>query len=249
MSLNLARKINVRNRQLQAWKHLALAIGSEDIPCIRSLMARQCRQGRSVFSMLEEVNRAARHCYCPQGYDKADYKRAFLIYKLGRQAAATIAHHTLGIPSINTTMAHISTSPLQSSPSFPTLLEMSLNIASMYPKSRCSQTAGAVMRVGVTIQVDELKLQEWLRWDPCSNMILGTCHEHATRKCSLEFRTEAQADILLDCLRKDEVHLATEVGGFRSLTEDIYLLITRQQSLLLLSYQVFHQSMQQSPLS
>ena len=105
------------------------------------------------------------------------------------------------------------------------------------------------MRVGVTIQVDELKLQEQLRWDPHSNMILGTCCEHATGKCSLEFQTEAQADIFLDCLRKDEVHLATEVGGFRSVTEDIYLLITRQQSLLLLSYQAFHWSMQQSPLS
>lgn len=38
-SLNAGRKIGVRNKHLTAWKRLGMAIGQEDIPRIRSLMA------------------------------------------------------------------------------------------------------------------------------------------------------------------------------------------------------------------
>ena len=74
-----------------------MAIGREDIPRIRSLMATQYRAGASVFTMLKKIDQAARRVYSPRGYQIADFQRAYLIYKLGGWAAADIAHKALGV--------------------------------------------------------------------------------------------------------------------------------------------------------
>jgi len=206
-ALNTARKLNTRNRHLEGWKRLIMAVGRDDIPRLRSLIATECRHGRSVFSMLEKIDRAALGTYRPRGYDEADFQRAFLLYKLGGRSAAKIAQRTLGIPSIDTAKRHIVTKPLRSSAAFPTTLEMSSNISSIYPKVPVNDVAPTK---GMVIQVDEIKLQERLRWDPRSNMILGVCREHGSQ-CSLEFRSETQADLILDRLKKNEIHLASEV--------------------------------------
>ena len=65
--------------------------------------------------------------------------------------------------------------------------------------------------LGVVMQIDEIKLRECLRWDPTTNNILGVCREHGGQ-CTLEFRTQTQADQVLRCLQSKEVHLAAEVG-------------------------------------
>ena len=80
-----------------------MAVSMADIPRIKSLMARQVRAGASVYSILEKIDKAAAREYSPQGYERADFERAFLIYKLGGRAAADIAYATLGVPSIDAT--------------------------------------------------------------------------------------------------------------------------------------------------
>ncbi len=40
--------------------------------------------------------------------------------------------------------------------------------------------------MGMTMPMDEIKLQERLRWDQRTNNILGMCREHG-HKCCLEF--------------------------------------------------------------
>ena len=113
--------MGVRNRHLAAWKRLSMAIGREDIPRIRSLMATQHRAGASIFTMLEKIDQAARRVYySPRSYQITDFQRSYLIYKLGGRAAANITHKSLGIPSIDATKRHIVTAPLQSSSGFPT---------------------------------------------------------------------------------------------------------------------------------
>ena len=89
-----------------------MAIGHKDIPPIWSLMATQYRAGASVFTMLEKIDQAARCVYSPRGYQIADFQCAYLIYKLGGQAVADIAHKALGVPSIDATKHCIMTAPL-----------------------------------------------------------------------------------------------------------------------------------------
>ena len=211
-SLNLLKTIGVRNRNLAGWKRLSIAISQENIPRIRSLLAANHRAGASVFKILEDVDRAARRAYSPKGYDVADYELAFLMYKIGGRATANIAHRALGTPSIDTAKRHVSTSPIIPSPGFPTSAELQANLATCYPKNGVSHSAHSTK--GITMQVDEIKIQERLRWEPKSNVILGVCREHGSY-CALEFRSVYQADRLLDCLKSKTVHLATEVSIFK----------------------------------
>lgn len=215
-SLNAARKIGMRNRHLAAWKRLSMAIGREDIPRIQSLMATQHRAGASVFTILEKIDQAARRAYSPRGYQIADFQRAFLIYKLGGRAAANIAHKALGTPSIDATKRHIITAPLQSSSGFPTVTELKSNLAICYPPRLLVQDVGLneTQRIqGMTMAVDEMKVQERLRWDPRSNHILGVCREHGgcLGTSALEFRSIVQADAVLTGLKDKFIHFATEV--------------------------------------
>ena len=82
-ALSTLRTIGVRNKHIDAWKRLSIAIGTENIPRIRSLVAAENRAGVSVFSIIEKVQRAALCTYSPRGYQEADYQLAYLIYKIG----------------------------------------------------------------------------------------------------------------------------------------------------------------------
>ena len=180
-------------------------------------MAVAQRAGASVFSILERIKQAAQRTYSSKNYDEADYQLSYLIYKIGGQSAANIAHKALGIPSIDTSKEHVNTMPLISSSKFPTTTDLIANVSTCFGNStRVSAVTPAFHQVtkGVVMQVDELKIQERLRWDPTSNQILGVCQEH-TSDCqyplSLEFRAMHQADALLSGLQSNKVHLATEV--------------------------------------
>lgn len=140
-------------------------------------MATQFRAGASVFIMLKKIHQAAHRVYSPCGYQITDFQCAYLIYKLRGQAAANIAHKSLGIPSIDAKKHHIMTAPLQSSSGFPTTTELESNLSICYPPCLMSDpTSGEAQKIqGMIIAVDELKVQECLQWDPRSNHILGVC--------------------------------------------------------------------------
>ncbi|KAF8154518.1 hypothetical protein B0H34DRAFT_809113 [Crassisporium funariophilum] len=210
-ALNKASALSVRNRRLDAWKRLAVAVGREDIPRIRSLMAREVRAGSSVFAILERIDAAAKRKFIPRGYEQADYERGYLIYMYGGRPAAQIAR-SLGIPSIDTIKRRVAAKPLQSSPGYPTTAELHTNLAHCYPDATPAASFNPSAPVlGMTMQIDEIKIQERLRWDPRSNQILGVCREHG-KAVGLEFRSIHQADALLASLQQEKVHLATEAS-------------------------------------
>jgi hypothetical protein len=78
-ALSTLRMIGVRNKNIDAWKRLSIAIGTENVPRIRSLVAAENRAGSSVFAILEKVQRAAQRTYSPWGYQEADYQLAYRI--------------------------------------------------------------------------------------------------------------------------------------------------------------------------
>jgi hypothetical protein len=159
--------------------------------------------------IIEKIDKAAARQYSPKGYTQADFERAFLIYKLGGRSAANIAHRALGVPSIDATKRHIASAPLQPSPGFPTWQQLSANLQQCYPPEN---TRSDQPILGMSIQLDELKVQERLRWDPRTNNILGVCREHG-KQSALEFRSIVQADAVAEALREKRIHLATEVCG------------------------------------
>jgi len=211
-SLNNAATIGVQNRHFDGWKRLAMAIGKEDIPRIRSLMATQTRAGASLFLIIEKIDKAVTRNYSPRGYNRTDFECAFLIYKLGGRSAANIAHKALGIPSIDATKCHITANPLQASSGFPLAEELAANLNHCYQVLPLPSLVEETLPIlPMSIQIDEIKVQECLRWDPQTNHILGVCREHGGA-CTLEFHSIVQVDAVADCLRKNIVHFSSEVS-------------------------------------
>jgi len=184
----------IQNHQIESWKWFALAISEADIPHLHSLMSAALHDRSGVFGLLKRVDKAAQHVYLANGYQKADFEQAFLMWKLGGRSTANITFHTLGIPSIESARWHIQVSPITAFPGLPTQAEMESNI------SQCFLEWGDVPQittiqwrvVGMTMPIDKLKIQPHLWWDPYTNMILGVCREHG-RSCCLEFWTIVQA--------------------------------------------------------
>lgn len=79
--------------------------------------------------------------------------------KLGGVAAAELAHHSFGLPSIETTCRHIATEPLIASPKMPTHPEMAENLSHTFPSSTSSSSI-AHCKGGFQIMVDEIKCEE-----------------------------------------------------------------------------------------
>ncbi|KAF8160309.1 hypothetical protein BJ912DRAFT_1151048 [Pholiota molesta] len=219
-ALNKASVLSVRIRRLDAWKRMAEAIAREDIPRIRSLMAAQLRAGSSIFTILEKIDLAVQHKFIARGYSLSDHERGYLILKLGGRSAAVIAHRALGIPSIDAIKRRMAASPLRSSAGYPTKEELTANLTHCYPDSKSpSSFDRSAPIIGMSMQLDEIKIQERLRWDPRTNQILGVCREHGCTT-PLEFKSMLQADALLKALQDGNVHLASEatVAGLSILT-------------------------------
>lgn len=205
--LNLSRRLVTRVRHLEGWKRLVRAISMNDTPRLQTALRVSFHAGSGVRGLLGMLDSAAQHVYRPRSYQEADYHRAFLVWKLGGAAAARIAYHSLGIPSIDATSKHVMSSPIRACAGAPVEQEALDNLS----------TAAATLVIpdkvvlGFTMPVDEIKSQERLRWDQITNKILGLCREHCGH-CCLDFHSIAQADFILSQLQEKTVHLATEVS-------------------------------------
>jgi hypothetical protein len=208
--LNLERSLLVRARHLEAFKRFLFAVAKGDIPRLHSLVDTMLQDGASIFAILEKIGMASRQVYSPKNYADADYKQLFLFHKLGGQAVAELAHRTQGLPSIDATRRHIRTQPLHASPKMPTTSEMSANLDISYPPSLAFPTIPSICRIGFQLMADEIKIKSRLRWDSRTNMILGVCREHTTN-LSMEFRTIAQPDAIIQGISNEECHFASEV--------------------------------------
>ena len=58
--------------------------------------------------------------------------------------------------------------------------------------------------------LDELKVEERPRYDEKTDKIYGICREHS-RDVTLDFVSEKEVELLLEGIKKDEVHLAVDV--------------------------------------
>lgn len=115
-------------------------------------------------------------------------------------AAVNIAHHMLGLPSLDTSQRHVQIRPITASPGIPTVSEIMDNLSVCFP---LEITIGVPLRViGVSMPIDEINMQERFQWDPVRNTILGVCREHGG-ECILEFHSKVQADLVLCSVQRN----------------------------------------------
>jgi hypothetical protein len=165
-----------------------------------------------VRGLLKLYERAAQKLYCPRNYTEEDYLRGLLLWRLGGARLAGIGHRALNLPSNSTLHQCKVIPPLTVSPSFPTSQEVEENIKNMFaPIASVLEAAEDI--VHQVLMFDELKVEERPRYDEKSNKMLGVCREHA-KNASLEFASEREVQLLLESVKKGDIHLAVDVCCF-----------------------------------
>jgi hypothetical protein len=89
---------------------------------------------------------------------------------------------------------------------------------------------------GYVLMIDEIKVEERLRWDPSTNRILGLCQEH-TEHVSLDFCLMSDAKALVHGILRGEIHHATVQLIMSCLLTSMLSYTYRQQFFLLESFQ------------
>ncbi|EJD46305.1 hypothetical protein AURDEDRAFT_124089 [Auricularia subglabra TFB-10046 SS5] len=207
-ALALARKLTRVTGAVNDHDRLVWAIANDDIPRVSAVLKVALNNRRSVRGMLAQVEKAAKHVYRVQSYTEKDFALATLFYRLGGDTISSLASRALGLPSPMTIRRHSHVPAIRVSAGYPTPADIVFNIDNMYPMPIAAPLHGT--RTGVVLMIDECKVEERLRWDPSTNLILGTCREHSDH-LDLEFRNIDAALAVSSSLKEKTVHLATEM--------------------------------------
>ncbi|KAG6848307.1 hypothetical protein H0H93_001364, partial [Arthromyces matolae] len=216
--LNQARKLIGQSTTLSDYKRLTLAIASGKYERVDRLMHIAVRQRRGVRGILSLYNAAAKGVYKPKSFTEEDDMRGILLWRLGGNRIAHIAHRALGLPSLTTLRTRSVMPPIIISPSQPTIEEVRKNTESSI-RSVAEYFDGSV--VHVVLMLDEIATERRFRWDNRTNNFLGVCREHSER-VALQFTTEQDLEELFRSQDEGDIHAAAEatIGALGVLSDN-----------------------------
>lgn len=162
-----------------------------------------------IKKMINQYIAAGLGLYKPKSYTEEDDMRGLLLWKLGGNRVAEIAHRSLGLPAITTLRNRSIMPPIVPSPAIPTTVEISKNLRACFDSIK--EVLASRKVVHQVLMLDEIATEKRLRWDHKTNNFLGICREHAD-KTNLKFGSEADMEEIFDSLDRGEVHYAAEVS-------------------------------------
>jgi len=149
---------------------------------------------------------AAQGLYKPRDYAEEDHLRGLLLWRLGGARLAGIGNRAPSLPSLSMLRRNTVLPSLVVSPSKPTLKEVKENVTNIFAPIKPLFTKNNIIHQ--VLMFDELKVEERPRYDDKTNQILGICREHGK---GLEFASEKEVQVLLESMKKKEIHLAVDV--------------------------------------
>ena len=208
MKLTASRKLVTRARTIDDYKKFVLALSEPDgkVKRLDALIRAGLKRGASVRGMFELLDRANKGLYRPKSFTEEEMLRSVLFLRLGGSRVAGLAHRALGTPGVSTLRRSSEISPLLATAGRPTKSTLQRNI-----RAALKTTDEVHNAYGFVLMIDEIKVEERLRWDPTSNDILGLCREH-TAHLGLEFGSVNNAKALIKAILDGECHHAKEVS-------------------------------------
>lgn len=211
-------RLGVKSKKIDLHKRLVMAIEDGGVRRVDAVLRVSLRNGKGLGTVIDLVHKAAAGVYAPRDETEAEQALSLLMLRLGGTRLANIAHRALGLAEASTTRNRRPTEPLRISISNPTHEELEHNIqvsleAGLFSTSKSEELAPATASLasrGYVLMIDEIKVEETVRWDPLTNNMLGLCREHG-HLCSLEFRSAEDGDALCQAVKAGTVHLAKEV--------------------------------------
>ncbi|KAG6847748.1 hypothetical protein H0H93_006221 [Arthromyces matolae] len=204
--LNQSRKLLVSARTLSYHKRFQISIASGEVERVDRLVATAIKQGWGIRTILVKYDAAANGLYHPKNYTERDDMRGLLLWRLGGNRIAHIAHRALGLPSL-TVLRNQSIMPhIVPSPSIPRVEEVKVNVESVLEGVTELLTSNVQH---VVLMLDEIATEKRIRWCHNTNKFLGICREHC-HNISLDFTTEEDMEEIFRCLEDGEIHCAAE---------------------------------------
>ncbi|KAF8327198.1 uncharacterized protein EI90DRAFT_2928786 [Cantharellus anzutake] len=201
--LNSNQKLGLLTSSNLDYRRFVMAVSECSAPRINHLVHSALRKKHGINEIIRLIGRAAMGTYKPR-YTEEEHLMSVVLYRLGGARVAEFAHAALGTPGLTVTRRHCTTSIL-ASPAFPTLDELTSNIASAY-----SIDAPSGSRVtGLICMVDEIKVEETLDWCSRTNSVIGLCREHSQPMAHV-FNNIDDAHLIFDDLANKKVHFGTE---------------------------------------
>ncbi|KAG6834823.1 hypothetical protein H0H93_007136, partial [Arthromyces matolae] len=217
--LNQARRLISQAAALADHKRFMVAIGSGSFERVDRLVRIALEQRRGIRGILTLYMAAAKKIYKPKSYSEEDEMRGLLLWRLGGNQIAHIAHLALSLPSLTTLRNRTITIPIIPSNGSPQIDEIRKNVrATLEPVKEILAKERPVHQV---LMFDEIATEKRIRWDQKSNLFLGVCREHAHR-VSLEFTTEQDMEEVFHAIDDGEIHVAAEatIGALGILSDN-----------------------------
>jgi hypothetical protein len=206
--LSTSRTMATRARTVGQYEQLVMAMSEGTVNRMDALLRAGLNRGLGVRGMMDLLDRARKGLYKPKNFTEEEMSRGLLFLRLGGARVASLAHQALGAPSLSTLRygsAATTVTSLSPSAGFPTKSEIQRNIRAAFKNSRGNAGCGYVL------MIDEIKVEERMRWDPSNNKVLGLCREH-TGHVGLDFCSISDARALVHDILRGEIHHASEVS-------------------------------------
>ncbi|KAH8997735.1 hypothetical protein EDB86DRAFT_3152472 [Lactarius hatsudake] len=189
--LLVSRTLATWARTVGQYEQLVMAMSEGIVNRMDALLRAGLNRGVGVRGMMELLDHARNGLYKPKNFTEEERSRGLLFLHLGGARVASLAHQTLSAPTLSTLHYGSSTvTSLSPSAGFPTRSEILGNIRAAFKNSSGSGACGYVL------MIDEIKVEERMRWDPSTDKILGLCREH-TEHVGLDFCSMSDAKALV----------------------------------------------------
>ncbi|KAI9433597.1 hypothetical protein H4582DRAFT_2060981 [Lactarius indigo] len=189
--LNASRKLLGKATALDDHKQWIMAIASGRVDRVASLVQAGLKHRTGIKTLIQQYECAAEKLYQPKGYSNEDLMRSIVMLRLGGAPVSEIEENIISCHS---------------------------GLAGIGDNLDSGACSGRL--VHQVIMLDELAIEQRVRWDDLTNKFLGICREHG-HNIPLEFTSERELDILCDAINDNRVHLACEatVAGIGALSE------------------------------
>ena len=205
-ALNTKRSLIRAQSKLACSQELLQLLAESDVPRARQLLARCLREGRSYEFIIHQVHQAIQGLYNPKSFDHSDFQVALLVHRLGSRKLLYALSKSKGLCSRSSLYDQY----LVNLPRFECCaLQQDAHRCIHENLSRFVYTQPCTERCMWLFIIDDVAVDERLRWDEWTNKIVGICREHSA-ELDVTFDGTEVLDRIKAAIERGEVHYGSE---------------------------------------
>ncbi|KAI0748796.1 hypothetical protein BC629DRAFT_1243540, partial [Irpex lacteus] len=179
--LNQTRKYSSLLGKLDDHRRFTMAVAELDVRRLRQLVKQSIAEGASITKIVSRIEESVSGVYQARGYNDDDLDISLLILRLGGRKLLYAMSQQISVPSLRTLRRHSAFTKLSPSLGPPRIDDIVHNINSVVlPRlTAADQSERFLFRSGISVQWDEISIEEVADWFPQSDMVGGLCREHS----------------------------------------------------------------------